>query len=404
VKRFLVSVVVILVALAASGAAWLLATEAPRPFPEGSVSAARLAPGPRDVAVYRDTFVDDSRTTQAHGDYAGSPQRRLPATVWYPAGVAVPGPLIVFSHGFTSLRGNGRYLGEHLASHGYVVAAVDYPLTSAWAPGGAYVEDVVQQPGDISFLIDALERLARREGHDLAGRIDTTRIGAFGISLGGLTSTLAGFHPDLRDARIGAVLSIAGPTNFFTATFFRHADIPFLVLAGNLDALVPWEANAEPVPRKAPGARLVTVLGGSHTGFSHGSAWLRMMKNTDALGCWSVTRFIDAGDSSDWEGLLGTPSQGLDYSAPNELCRVDPLPETINVLRQQMIARVVVRAFFDSVFDSSADRRREASRYLDTILAQELDDVSVAGTPPPVGGSAAAPAVPHGREAVNGRW
>jgi len=393
VKRFLLSAVAILVAFFAF-IAWMLASEQPEPFPPGSVSEARLAPGPREVAVYGDTFIDDRRPTQAHGDYAGSPRRRLPATVWYPAGEAAPQPLLVFSHGFTSLRGNGRYLGEHLASHGFVVAAVDYPLTSAWAPGGAYVEDVVQQPGDISFLIDTLQGLARTPGHDLSGRIDTTRIGAFGISLGGLTSTLAGFHPELRDPRIGAVLSIAGPTNFFTAGFFRHADLPFLMLAGKLDALVPWEANAEPVPRKVPGARLVTVLGGSHTAFSHGSAWLRMMKNTDALGCWSVTRFIEAGDNSDWQGLLGTPAQGLDYSTPNELCRVDPLPEATNVLRQQMIARVVVRAFFDSVFGASAEQRREASRYLDTTLDRELDDVVVAQSASSPGGAVPAPDSP----------
>ena len=41
-----------------------------------------------------------------------------------------------------------------------------------------------------------------------------------GLSLGGLTSTLLGFHPKWRDNRIGAVVSIAGPTAMLGEDFF----------------------------------------------------------------------------------------------------------------------------------------------------------------------------------------
>lgn len=159
-----------------------------------------------------------------------------------------------------------------------------------------------------------------------------------------------------------------------------------MMLAGELDALVPWPSNAAPVPDKSPGAWLVTVMGGSQAGFSHGSAWLRMMKNTDALGCWSVTRFIDEDDGDDWARLLGDPGEGIDSGAKNELCLVDPLPRVVNVLRQQMIARVVVRAFFDSVFASAAAQRIEARQFLADVLDSELDDVTVRGGPEGSGG------------------
>ena len=374
---FLVLLILLLVGLLS----WFRYANPPAPFPEGSESARRLATGPWTVRRYDEEFVDRERPTQANGSYNGSPERRLQGSVWYPEG-AGPSPLLLFSHGFTSLRQNGRYLAEHLAGHGYVVAAVDYPLTSFKAPGGAHFEDVVAQPGDISFLIDTLSSYSAMPEHPLAMSVDATRVGVLGISLGGLTSMLAGFHPELRDPRIGAVLSIAGPTNFFTPAFFAQADVPLLVLAGDLDALVPWASNAEPVPNKAPGSRLVTVLGGSHTGFSHGTAWLRMMKNTDAVGCYSVMRFIEANPASASEGLLGTQEQGIDYGVPDELCKVDPLPETIDVLRQQMIARVVARAFFDSVFAQDEAERREANAYLASALDRELEDVEVSSAYP----------------------
>ena len=378
---FLKTLVALLLAVSAFVAYAVLGHQ-PEPFPEASVSAARLAPGPFEVGLFEEQFVDRNRPTQANGDYAGADRRSLPTSVWYPrGGGARTGPLLLFSHGFPSFRRNGRYLGEHLASHGYVVAAADFPLTSAWAPGGALVTDLVNQPGDLSFLIDRLVALSRRASHPLSGRIDEGRVGAFGISLGGLTSTLAGLHPDLRDPRIGAVLSIAGPTYLFTAEFFDAVDLPFMMLAGKLDALVPWESNAAPLAAKNPHGWLVTALGGSHTGFSDGSAWLRMMKNTDAVGCWSVTRFVDTDDDDDWAGLLGDPRDGIDYGAENELCEVDPLPRAVNVLRQQMIAGVAVRAFFDSVFAADAEARAAARHYLATTLPRELDDVTVRGGP-----------------------
>ena len=45
-----------------------------------------------------------------------------------------------------------------------------------------------------------------------AGGIDRDRIGAMGLSLGGLTTTLVAFHPTLGDPRIRAAVSIAGPS------------------------------------------------------------------------------------------------------------------------------------------------------------------------------------------------
>ena len=205
-KKLLLAIL-LLPALAVAG---LLALNNPEPLPAASESARRLADGPLPVARLPLALADRSRPTDANGDFPGAPARQLEGHLWYPT-EGGPYPLLVYSHGFTSDHRNGAYLAEHLASHGFVVAAVNHPLTHWGAPGGPRVADVVNQPGDVSFLIDRLLARSADAGDVLAATIDEERIGVLGVSLGGLTATLAGFHPTLGDPRIDAVLSIAGP-------------------------------------------------------------------------------------------------------------------------------------------------------------------------------------------------
>lgn len=375
-KKLLLAIL-LLPALAVAG---LLAFNNPEPLPAASESARRLADGPLPVARLPLELADRSRPTDANGDFPGAPERRLEGHLWYPT-EGGPYPLLIHSHGFTSDHRNGAYLAEHLASHGFVVAAVNHPLTHWGAPGGPRVADVVNQPGDVSFLIDRLVARSADAGDVLAATIDETRIGVLGVSLGGLTATLAGFHPTLGDPRIDAVLSIAGPSSFFTPRFFAGDPTAFLMLAGRDDVLVPWEANARPIPGKVPGGELVTLAQGSHTAFAGGMAWLRWMKNPDALGCWAVKRNIDDGEEADWETLLGTEAQGIDFSASVDLCTVDPLPPAMNVLRQQALTRLVARAFFERSLAVLPATRAEADRFLAETLPAELPELSYASTP-----------------------
>ena len=349
----------------------------PEPFPQTSESALRVQPGTLGVTRYEIELTDESRKTNPNGEYSGDSVRRLNGTVWHPEQeVGAPFPLVIYSHGFTSSRLGGAYLAEHLASLGYVVAAVDYPLTNFGAPGGPNIRDVINQPGDVSFIIDTLLEHNATEGHRLAGLIDPKRIGATGISLGGLTTTLVSFHPEMRDERISAALSIAGPTNVFDPAFFEAHPVPFLMLAGDIDAIVPFSSNAEPVINKVPGSQLVAIEGASHTGFAGPAAPLRWMDNPDALGCYMVEENIDGALDEPWFELIGTPEQGINYQIENELCQLDPLPEAMNVLRQQMITRVVVTSFFQSIFAPAQVQRDQAARFLSDIVAREVPEVS----------------------------
>ncbi|MEZ5571246.1 MAG: hypothetical protein R3E64_04405 [Halioglobus sp.] len=350
----------------------------PMPFSKKSESAALLQPGPLLITTESVTYVDKSRPTDANGDFTGAPERRLEGVIWYPQSKARgPFPLIVYSHGFTSSFREGAYLAEHLASLGYVVVAVNYPLTHLRAPGGPNVKDVVNQPGDVSFIIDTLLQQSTTPGHKLEGKIDAQRIGVTGISLGGMTTELVTFHPTLRDKRIAAALSIAGPTSMFTKDFFANASVPFLMLAGDVDALIPYATNAAPIPDKVTNGALITITGGSHTGFAGPAAPLRWLDNPDALGCFMVMRNVDVAEEDSWFELIGTPEQGIDYSAKNELCQVNPLPRAMNVLRQQMISSVVVSSFFQAHFAPRQIQRNAARHYLHEVLAAELSDVRV---------------------------
>jgi predicted dienelactone hydrolase len=347
----------------------------PEAFPPQSQSASRLKPGPLAVRSQRIALVDDSRPTAPNGSYAGDSFRRLKGKVWYPASSAQgPYPLIVYSHGFSSMKEGGAYLAAHLASLGYVAVAVDYPLTNIAAPGGPNVFDVVNQPGDITFLIDSLISLNDTPGSYLEGMVDGTRIGLVGLSLGGMTTTLASFHPELRDPRVGAAISIAGPTNIFSSKFFTHAEVPFLMIAADDDALVAYATNALPVPTKVPGGALVTLAGGSHSGFAGIASLLRWIGNADALGCWLVLRSADDAFDEPWNELLGSEEIGIEPVSIETPCSSELPPVAMNPLRQQMITAVAVSSFFESRFAPTPEKRDAARFYLSRTFAEEIPE------------------------------
>jgi dienelactone hydrolase len=100
-------------------------------------------------------------------------------------------PVIVYSHGLMGSRKAQSQAGEELASHGYVVIALDH--TDCWAtefPNGRYLTgnhggDVGNRLRDMQFLLDELARLNNSDPF-LAGRLDLDRIGVYGMSYGGM--------------------------------------------------------------------------------------------------------------------------------------------------------------------------------------------------------------------------
>lgn len=98
-------------------------------------------------------------------------------------------PLIVFNHGFLLSAEGYRSYGEHLASHGFVVALPTLPMTFLNVHHAKLAED-------IRFAIDYCIASNEQEDHPLFGAIDATRIGASGHSLGGKLSLLEAVTDD----------------------------------------------------------------------------------------------------------------------------------------------------------------------------------------------------------------
>jgi predicted dienelactone hydrolase len=360
------------------GIAWLLT--APMGLPEGSESAARLAPGPHSVGRVELVWVDDSRPTARNGAQPRTPERTFRVAVWYPEGVDGRHPLAVYSHGFMSSRHGGSYLAEHLASYGYVVVSADYPLTHARAPGGPNFLDVVHQPADVSFLID---RVTALDGADkpFEGGIDVERIGAFGLSLGGLTTTVVSFDPRMRDPRVAAAISIAGPGDVFGAGYFDHAAVPFLMIAGTSDAIVDYELNALPIPDRTREGGLVSIAGGTHVGFAQVAAGaMRVLGNPDSVACRALVASADDADSARAEnafvGLFGTAEEGLLEPTDYRPGCSRTFEQAIAAGRQQMLTTLAVRAFFESHFAVDPRSRADHDAFLSRTMPSELPDVS----------------------------
>lgn len=219
-----------------------------------SSTTSTLAPGVEVVSV-EETFTDAERG------------RTLRTVIHFPD-AGGPYPLVVYSHGWTARPEVYTTVITAIAEHGYVVAAPEFPNTSAAAENPrANLLDVNNQPADVSLVID--EVLARSDdpGSELRGRVDAERIAAAGHSLGAITTLLAGYHACCVDPRIDATVVYAGAALFGTGDgrYFEGVDTPLLMVHGDDDRLVAFALGRMAFTRASPPKFFVTLLGGEHS-------------------------------------------------------------------------------------------------------------------------------------------
>jgi hypothetical protein len=198
-----------------------------------------------------------------------------------------------------------------------------------------------------------------------------------GLSLGGMTTSLTGFHLHLRDPRVCLAATLAGPGSMFSAQFYRHARIPLLVVAGDIDAIVDYDANALMTFQRAGSlADLVTLQGATHTGFADlASVFMESMENPDVLGCTALMGNLP--EEVDFVELLGGPGTGIIEPDTTLPCSVQPLPRSMRPSRQQDLARLAVLSFFEAHFSSDRLTRVRADRFLRTWFEEENPEIRV---------------------------
>jgi dienelactone hydrolase len=198
--------------------------------------------GPYEVKSYVDGIKDG--------------QAFLAATIYYPADAEPPFAGIVACPGFTAFQDSVAPWGPFLASHGIVLMTIDTNTTG----------DSVDQRQEA--LLDALASLKAeqsRAGSPIMGKLDMTRFGLMGWSMGGGGTWLnANTHPELKSA-----LSLAGhiATQIGGAAQFTQVTVPTLLLAGSADDAILGGAMSQPVYEAIPESTpklLYEIAGASH--------------------------------------------------------------------------------------------------------------------------------------------
>jgi pimeloyl-ACP methyl ester carboxylesterase len=315
-----------------------------------------LAPGPHPVGRREITLVRDGLCFEGS---ANTPcERSLRTHVHYPAtergdDVPVasggPFPLVVYNHGFMSSLVENTTLLRILASRGYVAVAASFPNTSLGSD--VNLLDVINQPADVSFLIDWALDLVEGEPSPLPGAIDDTRIAVGGLSLGGMTTLLATYHGALRDERVVAAFAIAPPTAIFTSAFYETTSVPFLLIAGSEDAVVPYAQNgAGGFEQMLPPAEMITLEAGSHLGFAEQGLLFSSYEHPDELACSTLDGAVPDDDTGGWAELdgLGGDEHGVDLEAEfGTLCGDDELPPAMRPRRQLDLTTASVVSFLE---------------------------------------------------------
>ena len=292
-----------LVAVIATAAVAQHVAEPPARPPVDAPELAAL--GSHGVGVATVEFVQPDQQDPTQGtDRPASADRHLPLRIWYPAdrtrpgttyhtalsgedgvdvrfdlpGIATPGlavakgrfPLVILAHGYGNTPEVLSWLGENLASKGYLVVAPafrDPPISirTATARSGP----IARRPLDITFVTAEAQRRARA-GQGVFAAADPERTALIGYSMGGygvLTAAGAPLAPavagltrgvlapyvaggaraaDLKVANLKAVVALSPASRLGEASFWSGAGVaavtaPTLFIVGGQDHVVGYD-------------------------------------------------------------------------------------------------------------------------------------------------------------------
>ena len=158
-------------------------------------------------------------------------------------GIAMyPFPVVMFAPGFRQCSATYENLLQAWASAGYVVVSVDFPRTSCQVAATAYEPDLVNQPGDVSYVLSQVLALSGRPDGFLSGRLNPRQVAAAGQSDGGDTVAALGGNACCQEHRLKAVAVLSGAEwPPMPGRYFPGAAPPMLFVQGSADTInPPW--------------------------------------------------------------------------------------------------------------------------------------------------------------------
>ena len=222
------------------------ASQAPATQAPGDSTAVGTA-GSYPVGERNMTFLEPAHTGPT-GQYLD--QRALLTAIWYPLAPAWAGPqpaigpfpLLMFAPGFMQCGAAYSRLLRAWASAGYVVAVVDFPRTDCQVGAAAYEPDLVNQPGDMSYVLSRLLALSAQPRDFFSGLLNRSQIAAAGQSDGGDTVAALAANACCTDRRLAAAAVLSGAEwPPMPGEYFRHAAPPMLFVQGSADTInPPW--------------------------------------------------------------------------------------------------------------------------------------------------------------------
>jgi len=230
--------------------------------------------GPHPVGVRSFEAVDRTRG------------RVFPCEVWAPADSPGTCPLLIYSHPSGGGRRAATFLTTHLASHGYVVAALDHSEMIAPDLARRDGETTGQKEArwkalmasrvpDVRFLLD---RLIDGAPMDPQAAVDPGRVGIVGHSLGGWTALASvEVEPRIRSVVALAPGGASRPKPGIlpaTLAFAWSRDVPTLYLVAENDTSLPLSGMYELLERTPAAKRMVILRRADHMHFMDGAETL----------------------------------------------------------------------------------------------------------------------------------
>jgi dienelactone hydrolase len=234
-------------AVAGTGAAGAAGSGTPQPGgafirgPEPTMDSA-MNNGSYKVQMYTDGFEDGAEF--------------LAGTIYYPMDADPPFAGVIICPGFTAYQDSVAPWGPFLASNGIVVMTIDTNTTG---------DSVDVRQGALLDALASLKAEQTRMGSPLMGKLDMTRFGLMGWSMGGGGTWLnANTHPELKSA-----ISLAGHilTQIGGAAQLTMVQVPTLMLAGSADTEILGLGMSQPVYEAIPESTpkiLYELEGASH--------------------------------------------------------------------------------------------------------------------------------------------